>query len=171
MARSKAPEADAVEEAVAATVQGGAHAPLDQGALRHVLGHHISVADVPSKKLYFRHIGEPLGLRPVEFSLLVLVQGNRDVTQKQLANALALSPPNLTLLLDKLVERGLILRERSAADRRVQHVRLTRDGAATARKALAASHEMEREWSRQLSEAEKAMLIELLQKVGRLRRT
>lgn len=156
-------------EAAASVEEAGHHAPLDQSVLRHVLGHHVSLADVPSKTLFFRHIGAPLGLRPVEFSLLVLVQANRDVTQTQLTHALALSAPNLTLLLDKLVERDLILRERSDSDRRVQHVRLTRDGAATARKALAASHEMEREWSRHLSAAEKAMLVELLQKVSRLR--
>lgn len=146
------------------------HHPLDQAALKHVLGYQISLADIPSKKLFFKFIGEPLKLRPVEFSLLALVRHNRDVTQKQLGQALSLSAPNLTLLLDKLVERGLLARERSELDRRVQHVRLTPAGEDTTRRALEASHAMEREWSRFLSDAEKAMLSELLQKVARHRR-
>ena len=146
------------------------HHPLDQGALRHVLGYQISLADIPSKKLFFRYIGEPLRLRPVEFSLLVLVRSNRDVTQKQLGQALSLSAPNLTLLLDKLEERGVLVRERSELDRRVQHVRLTPAGEDITRRALEASHPMEREWSRVLSDAEKAMLSELLQKIAKPRR-
>lgn len=146
------------------------HHPLDQSALKHVLGYQISLADIPSKKLFFKYIGEPLKLRPVEFSLLVLVRGNRDVTQKQLGQALSLSAPNLTLLLDKLEERGVLARERSELDRRVQHVRLTPAGEDIAKRALEASHPMEREWSRFLSDAEKAMLTELLQKVAKHRR-
>lgn len=149
---------------------GPSHHPLDQAALKHVLGYQISLADIPSKKLFFKHIGEPLKLRPVEFSLLVLVRSNRDVTQKQLGQALSLSAPNLTLLLDKLEERGVLARERSELDRRVQHVRLTPAGEDITRRALEASHPMEREWARFLSDAEKAMLTELLQKVAKHRR-
>jgi DNA-binding MarR family transcriptional regulator len=141
---------------------------LDQSALRHVLGYHLSLADVPSKRLFFRYIGEPLKLRPVEFSLLVLVRDNREATQKQLGQALSLAAPNLTLLLDKLEERGLITRERSLQDRRAQHVRLTPAGDQLARAGHEASFAMEREWTRALSEAERAMLAELLRKMARL---
>ena len=45
-----------------------------------------------------------------------------------LGRALALSGPNLTLLLDRLQERGLIRRERSATDGRSQNIVLTDTG-------------------------------------------
>jgi DNA-binding MarR family transcriptional regulator len=141
--------------------------PLDHGALDEVLGYQLSLADVPSKRLYFRHIGTPFRLRPVEYSLLVLVLSNgNDVTQKQLGQALSLPAPNLTILLDKLAERGLIARERSDIDRRVQHVRLTAQGARLAREAHACVPAMEREWAGLLSVEEKALLARLLRKMA-----
>jgi DNA-binding MarR family transcriptional regulator len=139
---------------------------LDHSALDAVLGYQLSLADVPSKRLYFKHIGERFSLRPVEYALLVLVMSNRDVTQKQLGHALALPAPNLTLLLDKLAERGLLGRERSALDRRVQHVRLTPKGEKLARQAQACVPAMEREWLRVLTPGEKALLAALLKKMA-----
>lgn len=139
---------------------------LDHGALDAVLGYQLSLADVPSKRLYFKHIGERFRLRPVEYSLLVLVMSNRDVTQKQLGQALSLPAPNLTLLIDKLAERALLLRERSEVDRRMQHVRLTAKGERLARAAHACAPAMEREWLRVLTPEEKAHLSALLQKMA-----
>jgi len=140
---------------------------LDHGALDQVLGYQLSLADVPSKQLYFKHIGARFKLRPVEYSLLVLVASNgNDVTQKQLGQALSLPAPNLTILLDKLAERGLLARERSLLDRRVQQVRLTPKGTKLAREAHACAPAMEREWARRLSDAEKAQLAALLRKMA-----
>lgn len=143
---------------------------LDQSSLAHVLGYHLAQADVPVKKIFFKHIGQPLQLRPVEFTILMLIANNENVTQKQLSQALAVSAPNITILLDRLAERELVTRVRSETDRRSQHVLLTRKGAALARKAHEVSLTMEQEALKHLSDAERAMLIELLQKVARHRR-
>ena len=143
---------------------------LDQTSLSHVLGYHLAQADVPVKKIFFKFIGQPLQLRPVEFTILMLIANNENVTQKQLSQALAVSAPNITILLDRLAERELITRVRSETDRRSQHVLLTRKGATLARKAHEVSLTMEQEVLKQLSDAERAMLIELLQKVARHRR-
>jgi len=146
-------------------------AALDDASLRHLLGHHLAQADVPAKKAFLRQIGEPLQLRPVEFSLLVLVAHNDNVTQKQLSQALSVSAPNITIVLDRLVERELVTRTRSDVDRRSQHVRLTRKGLSLARRAQEVSLTMEREALGALSEAERAMLFELLQKVAHPRKS
>ena len=108
-----------------------------------------------------------MGLRPVEFTILVLVAFNPGVTAKQLAQALALAAPNITILLDRLAERGLLERVRSQADRRAQHLHLTPEGERLARRAHAASRSMEEELLRHLSEGERIMLLELLHKVAR----
>lgn len=143
---------------------------LDQSSLKHVLGYHLAQADVPSKKVFFKHIGEPLQLRPVEFTILMLVSYNDNVTQKQLSQALSVSAPNMTTLLDRMEERELLVRVRSETDRRAQNIRLTRKGSQLSRKAYEISLTMEHELLRPLSEAERAILIELLQKVARHRR-
>ena len=152
---------------VAAATQDDAPRWLDHGALDEVLGYQLSLADVPSKRLFFKHIGGPFRLRPVEYALLVLVLSNgNDVTQKQLGRALSLPAPNLTILLDKLAERGLIARERSDVDRRVQHVRLTSQGTRLARAAHGCVPAMEREWAGRLNAQEKALLSGLLRKMA-----
>jgi DNA-binding MarR family transcriptional regulator len=144
---------------------------VDQSCLAHILGYQIAQADIPTKRAFIKHIGEPLGLRPVEFTILVLVAFNPGVTGKRLAQALAVTAPNITILLDRLSEKGLVERVRSETDRRAQNIHLTATGEKLAKRAHAVSKTMEQEVLRQLSEGERVMLLELLQKVARSRRT
>ncbi len=136
------------------------------GVLSDVVGYHLAQAAVVTYDLFERHVGEPFGLRKVEYSLLMLLLANGPLVPKRLARTLALSNPNLTLLLDRLQERGLIRRERNERDRRSQNIVLTDEGAALAREAAAAAQPMERELLDRLSPAERAMLIELLKKAA-----
>ncbi|RPH59765.1 MAG: MarR family transcriptional regulator [Burkholderiales bacterium] len=138
--------------------------------MQHVLGYQLAQANIPVRKVFVKHIGEPLQLSTVEFTVLSLVASNADVTQKQLSQALAVSAPNITTLLDRLEQRQLLTRVRSEADRRSQYIRLTRKGNALARKATEVSRTMEQDVLRHLTEAERAILVELLQKVARHRR-
>jgi DNA-binding MarR family transcriptional regulator len=136
------------------------------GVLESVIGYRIAKARITTQALFLRHIGEPFELRPVEFTLLMLLQANGALTPKQLARELALSGPNLTLLLDRMQERGHIARQRSETDRRSQQVLLTESGTAFASDLARRTPEMERELGQSLSAAERAMLIELLDKVA-----
>jgi DNA-binding MarR family transcriptional regulator len=140
---------------------------LEEGALSQVLGYHVVQASLTTLGLFARHVGEPLGLRPVEFSLLLILQANDRVTPKQLAQALALSAPNLTILLDRLQERGVIERVRSDSDRRSQHVLLTESGLALAHQCKGLCATMEADLDDCLTPGEHLLLIELLQKVAR----
>jgi len=149
---------------------GDARHVLDQSCLQHVLGYQLAQANVPIRKVFLKHIGEPLQLSTVEFTVLSLVASNADVTQKQLSQTLAVSAPNITTLLDRLEQRQLLVRVRSETDRRSQHIRLTRKGSALARKAIGVSTTMEQDVLRHLTEAERGILVELLQKVARHRR-
>lgn len=142
---------------------------LDHSALGHLLGYAMARADVHVRPAFQACIGESLQLRPVEFSLLVLLLTNEDVTQTRLTQALAMSAPNLTTLVDRLVERGLVERVRSEQDRRAQLVRLTEAGRQLAQQARELSLTMEDEVLRGLSAAERAILLELLHRVGRTR--
>ncbi len=153
-----------------AAATGGAGKELDQGALSHVFGYRLSLADIPSKRVFARFIGKPMNLRPVEFTTLLLVTSNPGVTQKQLAQALAMSAPNLTIVIDRMTERGLLARVRSETDRRAQNVHATAEGEALAQRAHAVSKSMETELLSVLSPGERILLFELLQKIARQRR-
>jgi DNA-binding MarR family transcriptional regulator len=139
---------------------------LDESAVLHILGYRLAQASILMRSVFNKHIGDPLNLRTVEFTVLMLLLTNDDVTATQISRTLAMSAPNLTQLLDRLVERGLVARERSPHDRRAQHIRLTRAGRALAKKAHEISLEMEQEVLQHLSLAERAMLLELLHRVA-----
>ena len=143
---------------------------VDQSCLGHLLGYQMVQADIPFKRIFFKHIGEPLGLRPVEFTILALVASNPGVTGKQLAQTLAVTAPNITILIDKMSEKGLLERVRSETDRRAQNIHLTAAGERVAKRALTVWRRMEEEELRHLSEGERVMLLELLQKVAGRRR-
>lgn len=143
---------------------------VDQSALQHLLGYHMAQADIPAKAAFYKYIGEPLKLRHVEFTILMLVKSNPAIKQKQLSQTLAVSAPNITILIDRLVDKGWIERLRSNADRRVQHIHLTAEGQAIADQSHALSLSCEREMLRHLTAGERAMLLELLDKVASHRR-
>ena len=151
--------------------QGGAAAKvgdgLDLSALHHVAGFLIAMADVPARRVFRQHIGQPYELRDVEFTLLVLLQANHGAAPKQLARALNLPAPNVTLLLDRMAERGLVERRRCPSDGRALQVHLTAKGETLAQRVHQVSLTMEDDLLRGLSPAERAMLRELLVKLAR----
>lgn len=140
-------------------------AELDDRGLRWTLGYAVTRVEIATRKVFHEHLGTPLGLRPVEFSVLLLLLGNEDVMPKQLCRTLSVHAPAMTLVLDRLEESALVQRERSKPDRRSQHIRLTRKGRELAQQALAISKTMEDDLLNHLSVAERAMLLELLHKV------
>lgn len=140
-------------------------AELKLGHLYGQLGYHLARASVITTEAFHACVGQPFQLRKVEYSLLMLLLANQALSPKQLVKALALTAPNLTMLLDRLQERGLIVRERNPNDGRSQHVRLTPEGLKLTQAADQASHAMYDHWQKRLSPAENAMLLELLAKV------
>ncbi|MDB6000206.1 MAG: MarR family transcriptional regulator [Rhizobacter sp.] len=139
---------------------------LDQSLLTHLVGYAATRASVQLKKTFSKHMG-PLNLKAVEFSILMLVMANDDVNQKQLGRALDVSAPNLAVILDKLAERGVIERVRGQQDRREQLLRLTAEGLTLAQRAQQIAQTMEHDAIAALSQAERLLLIELLQKVAK----
>ena len=91
---------------------------LSLGPLSGVVGYHVAQAAVATYTTFERHIGKPFGLRKEEFSLLMLLHANGPLAPKRLAATLTLTAPKLTLVLDRLQERGLLRRERNPADGR-----------------------------------------------------
>ena len=138
---------------------------LDQSAMQHLLGYRLTLAEVASRRVFQRHVGVPFKLRPVEFTILVLLLSNGRATPKQLAQTLGVPPPNVTVLVDRLAERGLLQRQRSTTDGRALNLLLTDKGEDLARRAQRVSQGMEAGLLASLSAAERAMLGELLHKL------
>ena len=139
---------------------------LDESTLSHLVGYVASRAALELRKVFARHM-EPLGLRVTDFSILMLVKANGAVNQTQLGQALDISPPNMAVTIDRMVEHGWVERVRGTHDRRAQHIHLTEQGRDLAERSHAISLSMEEPALAALSRAERALLIELLGKVAR----
>lgn len=139
---------------------------LAEDGLHHILGYQLAQASVTTTQIFDDEVGRSFELRPVEFTILALVDENPGVSAKQLALSLAVAPPNITVWIDRLERRGLVQRERSVTDRRAQHIRTTTPGSELARKAVQRIVAAERVALARLSAAERAILVELLHKVA-----
>jgi DNA-binding MarR family transcriptional regulator len=139
---------------------------LDHTKLINLLGYQLAQATIPTNNIFRAQIETLFDLNKLEFTILTLVSSNEAVTPKRLSSAMNVPGPNLTLILDRLEKRELLNRIRSEVDRRVQHVQLTRKGAALVKKLDAVTVKMEDALLAHLSTAERAMLFELLRKVA-----
>jgi len=149
-----------------ATRERGGAEPLDASGVDHLVGFLLAIATAQTRQVYLQSVGTPFDLRTVEFTLLMLLLKNRGASPKRLAQTLNMPAPNVTVLIDRLVGRGLVERRRSSTDGRALQVLLTADGEALARKAHAESLSMEEPLLRRLSPGERVLLRELLLKLG-----
>lgn len=146
------------------TPRGG----LGEGAIHRLLGYRLAQAAVVTTRVFEREVGEPLDLRPVEFTILQLVRENPQAGPSHLSHALDISRPGVKQWLDRLESRKLLRRKPHETDGRAHKLELTREGVrllgAAAEKLLKADEEL----LGRLSTGEQHLLIELLKKVARL---
>lgn|SRR5687767_5093315 len=142
---------------------------LAEDRLNGLVGYQLAQATITTTRVFAALVGEPFELRPVEYTLLVLIGDNPGSPSSRLAQALAVTAPNITMWIDRLVERGLVRRRQSSTDRRMQELRLSAEGTRLVAQASERLAEGERAALEGLSGAEHAMLLELLRKVARHR--
>lgn len=101
--------------------------PVNLGKLPGYLGYQIRQAQIA----VFRDIGQRLkvqNITPGEFSLLTLVENNPNISQTALVKIYDLDKSTLSHAVNRLVERGLIVRHRPEHDRRFYALKLTENG-------------------------------------------
>jgi DNA-binding MarR family transcriptional regulator len=105
------------------------------------------------------------GLRPVEFSVMVLVAHNPGITSRQLCSSLDILPPNLVGLVKHLEKLGWVEKREHPTDRRAQGLHLTDAGKAIHQQAEHTASALEIDATPRLTAAERKTLIRLLRKV------
>ena len=138
---------------------------IDTSRLTQLVGYATTRAALELRKAFARQMA-PLDIKVAEFSILTLVAANPYVNQRQLGQALDISAPNMAVTLDRMAERGWIERVRSTEDRRSQQIHLLPAGRVLVLRAEKIAATMEDAALRRLSPAERALLIELLLKIG-----
>ncbi|WP_295529212.1 MarR family transcriptional regulator [uncultured Pseudacidovorax sp.] len=139
---------------------------MKTSVITSLLGYRLAQASIPAFSVFDDAVGTPFSLRRVDFAILALLSSNAHVTLTNLCRELRSSTPRLSLVVDRLVKRGLVQRIPNDQDRRVQFLVLTAEGVAITEKALAAASKMEAELMGRLSPAERATLFRLLTRLS-----
>jgi len=100
---------------------------IDKSRLQPLLGWQVTRAELHLNRKFVEHL-MPFSLRPVDFFILVLIDSNHGINQRQIGDALGLSPPNLVGVITRLIKKRLVRRVRGRQDRRIQHLHLTQTG-------------------------------------------
>ena len=115
---------------------------LNQQRLVALVGYNLRRASTHVQQRLVEELA-PHELSAAEFSVLTLLDANSLVTQRRLCDALAVSPPNMVGLLERLQRRALIERVRDADDRRHWIITLTNNGTRLVRRAEQTVHALE----------------------------
>jgi len=138
-------------------------APLDS-ALDELIGYAMRRAQL---KLFQNLIGQlsTHDLRPAQFSALAIIDSNPGLMQADLARALAIEPPQVVPLLNKLESRALAVRVRCKPDKRSYGIFLSKTGETLLKELKQIAAQSDVDATSALSTEEREELLRLLKKV------
>jgi DNA-binding MarR family transcriptional regulator len=134
---------------------------LDLGELPLLSGYMLRRAQFAAFNDFLRFFDD-LGVRPVQYAVLTVIDRNPGLKQSQVSEALGIKRANLVAILDALERRGLARREAVATDRRSYALRLTEKGAALMNELRARSQEHEKRLAAVIGESGRQQLLKLL---------
>ncbi len=129
-----------------------------------VAGYWVSRAQVSNAKMFAMQFAD-LDLTMLQFGILTILWEDPGLRQKDLASRLSTVPPVLVKPLEDLERRGLVKRTRTAPDRRVQLVQLTKKGQEIIKKGFEASARAETIMMQGTSAEHKQIVIECLERI------
>lgn len=137
---------------------------LNQTSLNELIGYALRRAQMK----VFQNLVNRLSvhdLRPAQFSAMAIIEENPGLMQADLARALAIEPPQLVPLLNKLEARALAVRIRCKSDKRSYGIFLSRAGEQLLRDLKQVAMQSDIESTGALAEDERETLLKLLRKV------
>ena len=161
MPNSKRPSAGDGAAQVYRGVDAGRPQPASLGPLPGYLGYRLRLAAVTVVTQLNERLAD-LDLRTLHFGTLLVIQANPGLSQSDVCAALEIHPANFAPLIAGLEKRGLVAREQRSSDRRTYSLRLTPDGEALLRRAIALQEQHEAELAAQLGSTDHQQLLSLL---------
>jgi DNA-binding MarR family transcriptional regulator len=115
---------------------------ISLGELRDYIGFYLRIAQALSFQAFKKQAGET-DIRAGYFAVLTLIGENSGITQTALSRANGRDKSSLTPVLDELVRRGLVSRDRIETNRRAYALKLTPLGKNARRKLLKSADQHE----------------------------
>jgi DNA-binding MarR family transcriptional regulator len=137
--------------------------------LAKLAGFNLGAVYLRARRLFKKRMSA-LDLSPLEYSILALA-GGKGMHQARIGAALDIPMQNLTVVMERMEERDLVVRVRSESDRRAQVVRLSGAGVRLFQRARKIMVVLERELLDPLSAGERKIFRELLLKLASASRT
>lgn len=103
-------------------------------------------------------------LTPVQYAALATIRSNPGIDQITLAGLIAYDRTTITGVIDRLAQKGLLVRRASSRDRRARELQVTAEGQRTLRAITPAVESAQRMLMRGLSAKEAAELMRLMRK-------
>jgi DNA-binding MarR family transcriptional regulator len=141
-------------------------AAVDLGPLGDSVGYLLRRAQVTVFERFFELFAE-VDIRPVQYSILTVIERNPGLSQTRLAHTLGIKKTNLVALIDELEGRGLARRQLAEIDRRARALYLTPRG----KTLIARLHRLDGALDRRLSRLmgnDRQRLCEILRQVASL---
>ena len=140
--------------------------PLHHNHLDDHVGHQLRMANVAVRR-HFEAAMQRLDLTQKQTSVLWLIDANGGVSQIALANELGMDRASMMAIVDRLEERGMIVRKRSAEDGRRQELTVTAKGRKVLAQAKTAIHDHEKWIAAKFSRGELAGFVAALKRLAR----
>ena len=132
--------------------------------LPEMMGFHLRLAYVALYRSFAATLGE-LQLTQKQVAVLRLISANPGVAQVDIGGVRGMERASTMAVVDRLQQRGFIVRKRCLSDRRRQELYLTDPGAKILREAKRAVVEHEGRFAERFGEAELAQVIEALRRI------
>lgn len=137
---------------------------IDYGPLDGWIAFRLRMAQTASFQAFAR-LTHDMKMRPGRFATLLLIGRNPGISQTALSVANGRDKSTLTPVLNDLVKRGLVKRERTRDDRRAYHLALTAAGARTLKQLNACAARHDRNLERIIGTRDRDRFVALLRRI------
>lgn len=134
---------------------------LDLAGLPELLGFHLRLAHVAMYRDFTAAMTD-LDLTQKQSATLQLVGANPGASQVDIAATLGADRATMMAMIDRLENRGLLLRSRSMTDRRRRELHLTPQGEAVLARAIATTQRHEDQFTSRMTKAQLEALVDAL---------
>lgn len=169
MVEARASQTEAPAQPKAARVRRSTRAQVSVGVLNEHLGYFLRRAQVWIFNDFIRTLSET-GIRPAQYSVLVVIGENPGLSQSDLSRTLGIERARLVHMLDLLEKRGFTERKPAPNDRRSHALFLTREGQRMLKKAKALAARHEAHLAERLGATNRKIVLDLMREAWRQRK-
>jgi DNA-binding MarR family transcriptional regulator len=144
---------------------GGVAEPINFGPLAHWIGFNLRMAQEAAFQAFSRRSQE-VGEGPGRFATLTLIGRNPGISQTALSLAAGRDKSSLTPVVEDLVRRGLVARNRMRDDRRTYRLNLTTAGKKTLTQLTRCARRHERNLDAIIGQRDRMRFIGILKRIA-----